>query len=718
MNIKVKQRDISDCGAACLASVAAHFRLRLPVSKIRQWAGTDNKGTNAWGLIKAAEKMGLTAKGVKATPEALVEVPVPAIAHVIINERLQHYVVIYKVTSAFIEFMDPGTGQLEKRNHADFLKEWTGVLILVAPSEAFVPRNERVSNLKRFRFLLYPHRYILLQALLGAMVFTVLGLSTSVYIQKITDHVLLNGNINLLNLLSVAMVVLLLFQVFIGVMQSVFVLKTGQLIDAKLILGYYKHLLKLPQRFFDTMRTGEIVSRINDAVKIRAFINDTMISFIVNLFILFFAFLLMFIYSWKLALIILLVIPLYATVYLITNRLNKKRERKIMEQAAELEAQLIESLNSVRTIKQLAIEEFANIKTETRFTALLYSAYKSGLNGVFSGNSSMFISRIFTIVLLWVGSLFVLRREITPGELMSFYALIGYFTGPVSGVIAMNKTFQNATIAADRLFEIMDLERDSEENLMDAGEMSPGDIEFRNVTFSYGTRTDVFEDFTLTLKSGEITAIIGESGSGKTTIAALLQKLYPLSGGAIYIGDLNISYISNCSLRQMVGIVPQNLDLFSGNIISNIAVGEFSPDMPRILSICKQLGMDGFIEKLPNGFNTYIGEHGATLSGGQRQRLAIARALYRQPKILVLDEATSSLDAESEMYVHETINRLRSEGVTVVIIAHRLSTVVNAAKIVVLQSGKLIEEGTHQQLWSEGGMYYSLWQKQIPKVTI
>jgi ATP-binding cassette, subfamily C, bacteriocin exporter len=330
----------------------------------------------------------------------------------------------------------------------------------------------------------------------------------------------------------------------------------------------------------------------------------------------------------------------------------------------------------------------------------------------------MFISRIFTIILLWVGSLFVLRQEITPGELMSFYALIGYFTGPVSGVIGMNKTFQNATIAADRLFEIMDLELESEENLIDAGEISPGDIEFRKVKFSYGSRTDVFDDFNLTIKSGEITAIIGESGSGKTTIAALLQKLYPLSGGAIYIGGVSISYISSYSLRQMVGIVPQNLDLFNGNIISNIAVGEFHPDMSRILGICKQLGMDGFIEKLPNGFNTYVGEHGATLSGGQRQRLAIARALYRHPKILVLDEATSSLDAESEMYVHDTINRLKGEGVTVVIIAHRLSTVVSADKIVVLQSGRLMEEGTHQQLWSEGGLYYSLWQKQIPKVMV
>ncbi len=714
MNIKIKQRDITDCGAACLASVAAHYKLRLPVSKIRQWAGTDKKGTSAWGLIKAAEKMKMTAKGVKALPDALSEISLPAIAHVVIKERLQHYVVIYKITPQFVEIMDPGSGTLKKQDISSFLKEWTGILILLSPSGNFVPQNKRISNIKRFYFLLFPHRQVLAQALFGACIFTILGLSTSVYIQKITDNVLTSSNENLLNLLSVAMIIILLFQVFIGTMQSAFILKTGQLIDARLILGYYKHLLKLPQMFFDTMRTGEIVSRINDAVKIRAFINDIMINFIVNIFIVFFAFALMFVYSWKLALVILIVIPFYIVVYLITNFLNKKRERKIMEQSAELESQLVESLNSVRTIKQLSIEDYASIKTETRFINLLFSTYKSGVNTIFSGNSSLFISRIFTIVLLWSGSLFVLKQEITPGELMSFYALVGYFTGPVSSLIGMNKTFQNASIAADRLFEVMELEHEEEENLIDIDEVETADIQFKNVTFSYGTRTDVFESFNLDVEHGKITAIIGESGSGKTTIASLLQKIYPITDGAIFIGGANIKYYSNESLRQMVGIVPQNIDLFAGTIIENIAAGEFNPDMPRILEVCKQLGITEFVEKFPSGFNSFVGEHGVTLSGGQKQRLAIARALYRNPQILILDEATSSLDPIAEEYVQRTIKSQKEEGKTIIIIAHRLGTVLIADSIVLLDDGKLCEKGTHNELYSLRGKYYNMWQKQIP----
>lgn len=718
MSIKIKQHDITDCGAACLASISAHFKLKLPISRIRQMAGTDKKGTNALGLIKAAEKLGYTAKGVKGGLDSLPKIPLPAIAHVIVKEVLQHYVVIYKVTDKYIEVMDPGDGQIHKKSITEFEKEWTGVLILMVPNESFVKKDEKVSNISRFFFLLKPHKSILFQALFGAIIYTVLGLSTSIYIQKLTDFVLVDGNKNLLNLLSIGMVVLVIFQIFIGTSKTVMVLKTGQLIDSRLILGYYKHLLKLPQRFFDTMRIGEIISRINDAVKIRAFINDTAISLIVNVFIVFFSFALMFIYSWKLALAMALIIPLYALVYFITNKLNRKQERKVMERAADLETQLVESLNSVKTIKQLSLEDFANLKTETRFINLLHTGYKSGLNAIFSGNSSEFLSRIFTIVLLWFGGYLVIDQTITPGELMSFYAIIGYFTGPVASLIGMNKSVQNALIAADRLFEIMDLEREEEENKFELDKQHQGNLVFQEVSFSYGTRVDVFEKLNLQIPHGKITAIIGESGSGKTTIAALIQKLYPLNDGNIYIGNVNIKYTSNESLRNYVGIVPQNLDLFAGNVIENIAVGEFHPNMERILDICKQIGILDFIEELPNGFQTWLGENGASLSGGQKQRLAIARALYRDPQVLILDEATSSLDSISEEQVQKCIRNLKQQGKTIILIAHRLGTVLQSDKIIVLEKGKLMEEGSHSELYEKQGKYYQMWQKQMPKLNV
>jgi len=712
--VKIKQRDITDCGAACLASIAAFHRLRLPVSKIRQLASTDKKGTNVLGLIEAANKLGFDAKGVRGEFESLFKIPKPAIAHIIVKKVLHHYVVIYSVTNKYIEVMDPADGSAHRYNHEEFKKLWTGVLILLLPNQSFEAGNKKIAISTRFWHLISPHKPVMMQALFGALVYTIIGLSTSIYVQKIIDHVLIDGNRNLLHLMSVVMIILLVVQIFIGTSKSVFTLRTGQFIDAQLILGYYKHLLKLPQQFFDTMRVGEIISRINDAVKIRTFINDIVINMAVNLFIVIMAFALMFTYYWKLALVILLIVPFYAIIYFFTNKLNKKAERELMEHSAELESQLVESLNSVHTIKSYGLESFTNLKTEVRFIALLKSVYRSGINGLFTGNSSEFFSRLFTIILLWVGAGFVLDSQITPGELLSFYALIAYFTGPVSSLIGMNKQIQNALIAADRLFEIMDLEREKEDNKIKLVPEMIQDISFTDVNFRYGSRVIVFQNLSLQIPKGKVTAIVGESGSGKSTLMAMLQNLYPLQSGNISIGKYDLKYIENTSLRSLIGVVPQKIDLFAGNVIDNIAVGDYQPDMKKIIAICTALGIMDFIEKLPNNFNTYLGENGATLSGGQKQRIAIARALYKDPEILILDEATSSLDSASEQYVQRMLDILKSQQKTIIIIAHRLSTVFNADKIVVLDKGNVIEEGRHDDLMSNRKHYYELWKQQFP----
>ena len=708
----IKQHDMRDCGAACLASVAGHYGLQLPIAKIRQLCHTDKRGTNALGLIQGLEQMGFNAKGVKASLENLPQAPLPAIAHTIFKEQFQHYVVIYKIHKGKISVMNPAYGKIETYTTEEFAKIWTGVLILLEPNEYFEQRNEKTGLYQRFYQLIQPHKSILLQALVGAIFYTLLGLSTSIYIQKITDYVLVDGNRRLLNLLSLIMIVLLLFQIFLGVMKSVLTLQTGQKIDKYLILGYYKHLLKLPQRFFDTMRVGEIISRVNDAVKIRTFINDVSIQIVVNVFIVLFSFALMFTYYWKLALIVALVIPFYLGIYAITNWLNKKVERRMMEESAELESHLVESLNAVKTIKQFGAEFYANNKTDIHFSTLLKTIYKSVLNSLFSGNASEFVSRIFTIVLLWVGAGYVIDREITPGELLSFYALIGYFTSPVSQLIGMNKSIQNALIASDRLFEIMDLEQEEVTDKIELTAEQIGNINFENVTFSYGSRREVFKDFSCVIQKGKTTAIVGESGSGKTTLATLIQNLYPVNSGKITIGDYEVQYLSHYSLRTLIGVVPQQIDLFSGNVIENIAFGEDFPDMQRVIDLTKQLGILSFIEQLPNGFQTHLGENGSQLSGGQRQRIAIARALYKNPEILILDEATSSLDTDSEQVIQATLNELKRTGKTLIVIAHRLSTIAHSDTILVLKNGQLIEQGTHQELLARETTYKAMWEKQ------
>jgi len=712
--IKVKQHDITDCGAACLVSIAAFHRLKLPIARIRQLANTDKKGTNVMGMIQAANKIGFTAKGVKGPFDSLFKIPLPAIAHMVLKNGLHHYVVIYKASEKYIEIMDPGDGRLHRLSHKDFQEQWSGILILLAPGEEFTAGTETVSVTSRFLYLLKPHRSTLLQVLFGSVVYTILGLSTAIFVQKVVDQVLPNENLNLLNLMGVIMVVLLLLQFFINHSKTIFTLKSGQQIDARLILGYYKHLLRLPQQFFDTMRVGEIISRVNDAVKIRTFINDVLVNFAVNIFIVIFSFLLMFTYYWKLALIMVILIPIYGVIYYISDRLNKKTQRALMERSADLETQLVESVNAAGTIKRFGLEDFANIKTENKFIKLLQTVYHSSVNALWITNSSSFFSGLFTVILLWAGANFVIKGHITPGELLSFYAIIGYFTSPVSSLIGMNRSIQDAVIAADRLFEIMDLEREEQEHKAILYPEDIGDITFKDVGFRYGSRAPVFEHLHLHIKKGHITAIVGESGSGKTTVLSLLQRIYPIQEGGIFIGQLDIKYITTESLRQAIAVVPQHIDLFAGNVIENIAVGDLSPNINRIIEICNILGMMPFIEKLPGGFDTYLGENGTALSGGQRQRLAIARALYRNPEILILDEATSSLDSSSEQYIQNAVAQLRNQGKTVILIAHRLSTVINADKIIVMQNGQVTEQGSHQELMDKRMAYYTMWKPQTP----
>lgn len=711
--IKVKQHDITDCGAACLASICAYHGLRFPVSRIRQYAFTDKKGTNVLGITQAAHKLGLSAKGVRALPEALDIVPKPAIAHVIVKEQLQHYVVVYKVTKTHVTYMDPGDGCMHQKSREEFNKEWTKVLVIMEPEESFRRGNEKKSIVSQFMALLMPHKSVMLQALFGALVYSILGLSTAVYVGKITDYVLVDKNLNLLHLMGIIMIAILLLRTFIGAMKSILALKTGQRIDAALILGYYKHLLTLPQQFFDTMRVGEIISRVNDAVKIRTFINNVSLDLAVNVMILFFTSCLMFVYSWKLAVVTLLSAPLFLFVFWGFNRLNRKYQRRIMESAADLESQLVESINSISTIKRFGIEEYANLKTEMRFVHLLKNTFRSIYGAIMAQGGIQFISTGVTIAVLWTGSVLVIDQELTPGALMLFYSLVGYVLSPISSLITSNQTIQDALIAADRLFQIMDLERESDnsQKIVLTPEMI-GHISFENVAFRYGSRKKVFESLHLTIEKGKTTAVIGESGSGKTTLISLMQHIYPIQEGQIRIGEFDIAQVTNESLRSMVGTVPQQIELFAGSIAENIALGDLYPDMQRIITLAEQLGLKEFIEKLPQNYMTYIGEHGASLSGGERQRLAIARALYKEPEILIFDEATSSLDSVSERFVKQTLKSLAERGKTIIVIAHRLSTVRDADAIVVLDDGKVVQHGTHEELIQEDGTYRKLWNEQ------
>ena len=709
-----RQHDASDCGPACLHAVGRHFGSQLPIARIRQLAGTDGSGTNVLGLVEGARALGLHARGVRAPRESLQQLPTPFIAHLILPSGLHHFVVVYGARAKRVRVMDPAEGRVGWMPHTEFTDRWTGVAVLLAPGEDFMPRRLDASPALRFWRLVRPHRTMMTQALLGGVVHTLLGLGTAIYVQKVVDHVLVDGNINLLNLLSVGLLLLLLAQAYLAVAKNLISLRVGQKIDAALILGYYRHLLRLPQPFFDSMRVGEIIARVNDAVKIRAFINDISLDLFVSAMVVVFSTGLMFIYDPRLTLVPLTVLGGFVIVLQITNRFNRRILRSVMERGAELESQLVESVTAAASVKRLGLERHVELQTERRFVRLLQPVYSAGKIWIASNVGTDFLSRLAALLTLWIGAWFALQGRLTPGELMSFYALVGFLTGPATRLVTANRTIQDALIAGNRLFEILDLE--AEKGYDRRGVVLPTDapigVEFEGIRFGYGTRPLVLRDLTLTAPPARMTAIVGESGSGKSTLLSLIQGVYQPRAGRIRIGGYELSQIDRSSLSDRVIAVPQEVHLFAGTVIENVAPGEPQPDMARLLEVCEQVGVATFAEDLPEGFATPIGENGATLSGGQRQRLALARALYRRPAVLLLDEATSNLDSTTERMVRRALRRARDGGMTVVVVAHRLSSLRDADFITVLKEGRAVENGTFEELLRRDGEFARLWREQ------
>jgi len=689
--VGIRQRDSSDCGPACIASVMAHYGIRIPVARIRQIACTDRLGTSMWGMIRALEEFDFETKGLKGSAEHLDKLPLPFIAHVEQDNGLQHYICVYGVNGKSLKVMDPAQGKMSRWSQATFRQKWSGAVVaMVRGMHSKKLQDAPITRMKMIT-LLKPVWKPLLQAAFAAIIYTVLGLSTSLYIGKLTDHVFVTHNTGLLNLMSTTMVLITLLMIYMYTIRNVNILKSGQVIDNQLVLSYYRHLFSLPQRFFDSIKTGEIISRINDAIKIRGFINDAAIGIMVNFLILLFSFGMMFILYWKLALIMLFIIPVYTAIYLLFNHRNRYMERAVMERTASLESQLVESLQASVHIRQHNLNAISYQKTESRLNRLLDKVYSSGINSITAMGGTELFNRLFTIILLWVGSYCVIRQDITPGKLFTFYALIGYFTSPVSALIGANKTYQNALIAADRLLEIFHLEPDQSASRPPFPREEFGDIVFKKVSFSYGTRGTLFRDLDLTIGSGKVTAITGPSGSGKSTVSSLIQHLYPVDGGSITINGYDTRYFSAESIRSLIGVVPQQISFLSGTILENIAPGQKDPDMKRILNLLGGVGLLPLIESLPGGLESVLTRNGTSLSGGERQRLAIVRALYRNPALLILDEATSSLDPVSAYHVNRLLLSMKEKSQTMLLITHHSAHTALADIILTLEGGCILK---------------------------
>jgi ABC-type bacteriocin transporter len=721
----IKQHDITDCGAACLATISKQYGYRTSITKIREVAGTDKQGTNAYGVIKAAEQLGFSARGVKGNKQAFFsEFPLPCIAHIIVEGQLLHYVVIHKITRKQIIVADPGNGIVkltpeeffgEKKEDGKAAKyQWSGVLILLVPDQSFEKGDDTQGLFRRFFHLLLPQKKLLLNVFVASLLITVLGILGSFYYKILIDDILSAGLQKTLHVLSIGIILLNLFKVLLSAIRSHLLLYLSQKLDIALLLGYYRHILKLPMNFFGTRKVGEIISRFNDASRVRDTISGATLTIMIDTIMVVAGGIILYTQNGYMFGVTIIVVLFYFIIVFSFNKWYKKLNQNQMEKNAELTSYMVESLNGIQTVKAYNAERKINLETETKFIRLLRSIFRLGWVSNLQNSLVGFVEMTGGIAILWVGAYHVIKGNLSVGQLITYNSLLSYFLEPVKNLINLQPQMQTAIVAADRLGEILDLEpeRTGVEEKKLRSESIKGDIALKNVTFRYGTRRPVLEHITMHIRHGERIALVGESGSGKTTLVKLLLNLYSPEEGDVLIDNNNIKDLNLESLRGKIAYIPQETFLFSGSIKDNLMLGLDDITTEEVIEACKKAQAHDFINDLPLRYETRLEENGTNLSGGQRQRLAIARAILKKPNLLILDEATSNLDSITERAIEATIDGYSKE-MTTIIIAHRLSTIRRCDMIYVMEKGKIIEAGNHEQLLRYEGQYARLWGQQV-----
>ncbi len=707
----VKQQDESDCGAACISTVAKFYGKRISVSKIRNVAGTDINGTSGKGIVRACESIGFSCKTMFSDKKLLKsEYPLPLIVH-IKRDGLEHYIVVYKIKKNKILVADPAD-YVKWIPVKKFNEWWSGIFFLVSPNEKFEKTSDDKSFLLRFAYLLTKNKVLSIEIFAASFLMTVLGILGAFYFRYLIDNVIYSNLPTSLVSISLAYLVVLIFQNLLTFARNNLLIFLGNKIDASLTLEYFNHILQLPLDFFVKRKSGEILSRISDIRTVKNALSSMSIGVILDSLMLVFGGIVLFTFSSSLVGVAIIPVILSAVIVLVFTKKFRELIRKRAVIEAEKYSHFVETVNGISTVKALSTERDSYDKAELKIIDTIKKDFSLSHLGNFQSTLQGFLTQAGNLAVYWYGSYLIMKGQLSLGELISFVTLLGYFLGPLGRLITLQPQFQELSVAGKRLGEILDLpeEKELSDGFLTVTE-TEGNIRIENLSFSYGTRGATLKDISLEIKSGEKVAIVGPSGSGKTTLLKLLMKFYKSDSGDIFLDDQSIKDINTESYRNCFGYVPQEILLFSGTIAENIAWGSDGATAKDIFNAAREAQALDFISKLNDRFDTKVGERGASLSGGERQRIALARILLRKPKILVLDEATSSLDSLSEAAIMKTISSI-GKNLTTVIVAHRLSTIRNCDKIFVLKDGVLVEHGNHESLLAQNGIYARMWKSQ------
>ncbi len=708
----IEQAEEMDCGAACLAMICKHYKIPMSLGKLRELANVTQEGATMDSLARVGELLGFTTRGVKCTYQSMLGFDMPFIAH----WEGYHYIVVYGISKHNIWVADPAVG-FKKMSVSEFEKGWTGTCLLFTPGDNMIQLSVGRSPWLRFVSYLRPYKKLLGYLLLATLIIDLLGIAPPIIIQNILDRVIVHQNESLLNLLIIGLVITSIFTQITTVLRgylSNFMLRN---LDFSMMTGFCKHTFSLPLSFFTKRRTGDIFARFQENETIRDFLTQSTVSTILNLLMVFIYFTVLFLYNVKMTLLLIaLVIPVIILTLVITPKI-KQYARRSFEASTDAEAVLMETITGAETVKAMGIEYPMRLKWEKQYATSLEVNYKAEQFDIIVNFIGQLLNATTTIVILWVGANLVLSQELTVGQLIAFNALMGSVMSPLMGLIGLWDELHEAGVAMERLGDVLDLEPEQKPEDMSSRILLPdmhGDISLQNVYFRYGGKETayVLEDISVDIKAGEVIAVVGQSGSGKSTLAKLLVGFYPPTEGKILVDGYDLSLLDKDYYRAQIGYVMQSNLLFSGTVAENIAIGDQNPDRRKIMEVAKLADAHDFINNLPLGYEQMVGERGVGLSGGQMQRLCIARALYRDPRLLIFDEATSALDTHSESNIMSNMRDIL-KGRTAIVIAHRLSTIMSADKILVLYNGGIVEHGTHDDLFANRGMYFQLVQKQM-----
>lgn len=659
-------------------------------------------------LLRAAKHVGLKAAKIRSNWQELIEAPLPAMA-----KRCDgQHIVVAKVVAEQVLVQDPREDRPQLLDRKAFEDVWCGEIILVTKRAGHRSSHHRF-DLTWFIPAMVKYRRLLGEVFLASFVLQIFALLTPLFMQVVIDKVLVHKGFTTLHVLAIGMVTLALFEAVLGGLRTYLFAHTTNRIDVSLGAQLFRHVLALPLAYFEARRVGDTVARVRELEYIRQFMTNSTLTVLVDLLFTVVFLLVMWLYSPTLTLIVAGSLPFYALLSVMITPTIRARLNEKFDRGAENQSFLVEAVSGIQTVKALAVEPTLQRRWDEQLAAYVSASFRATSLIAIASQIGSFIQKGTTIVILWTGAYLVIGNDLSIGQLIAFNMLAGQVTGPLLRLVNLWQEFQQVGISIQRLGDVLNTSPEpSYQPARTTLSRISGGIRLEGVTFRY--RPDgpaVLRNVTLTIAPGQLVGVVGRSGSGKSTLARLIQRLYAPEGGKVLLDGVDLAQVDPAWLRRHVSVVLQENFLFNRSVRENIALSDPGLAMERVIQAATLAGAHEFIMELPHGYDTPVGEHGCLLSGGQRQRIAIARALVANPRVLIFDEATSALDYESEAAIQRNLGQI-AKGRTVIVIAHRLSTVRRMDRIYVLEKGDICEEGTHDELLKRNGAYASLHRHQ------